>query len=424
MIDSGVIYNFITEAEAGRLRLRWEKDSRRMKAVNFIVLPIVGLVKRTTMKLGEWKDPVDFVVVKMDDFDVVLGMEFLLEHQVIPMPSVECLVITRSFPTVVQVDIRQPSGFKMISVMQLDKNLAQGEPTSMAILLEALGKLGKTVSKDTLCVPEKYHGVMPNSWPKSLSTRKTIDHGTKAPAKSVYRMAPPELAKLQKQPKKLWSTGFSRSVQASYGARVLSLKKNDINLIRCMDRRIPNKLTVSHKYPLHILTNLFDRSRGVKYFSKSDIQPRILKSVAELRSYPELTNDNKQFVEGFLKRASLWTKLSKKDIQWGRNLECLAASDGLKQATTKGPSLRIADTTKPFRDENERFNCMLGEYLHHFVDGRQRNWAHLLNVAQIDHSAQTESLIKRSLFETDGKRHSVFPPFADDPYVGNKSQVH
>ncbi|KAA0066144.1 Endo-1,4-beta-xylanase A [Cucumis melo var. makuwa] len=108
MIDSSATHNFITEAEARRLRLRWEKDSRRMKA----------------------------------------------------------------------------------------------EPPSAAILLGTLGKLGETILKDTLWVLEKCHAVMPNSWPKSLSMRRTIDHGiellpeAKASAKNAYRMAPPELAKL------------------------------------------------------------------------------------------------------------------------------------------------------------------------------------------------------------------------------------
>ncbi|TYK18537.1 uncharacterized protein E5676_scaffold119G00360 [Cucumis melo var. makuwa] len=115
MIDSGATHNFITEEEAKCLRLRWEKDSGRMKAVNSVALPIVGLVKRTTIKLRGWKGLVDFVVIKMDDFDVVLGMEFLIEHQVIPMPLAKCLVITGSFPTVVQADIHQPNRFKMIS---------------------------------------------------------------------------------------------------------------------------------------------------------------------------------------------------------------------------------------------------------------------------------------------------------------------
>ncbi|KAA0053169.1 uncharacterized protein E5676_scaffold1775G00050 [Cucumis melo var. makuwa] len=166
MIDSGATHNFITEAEARRLRLCWENDSGRMKAVNSIALPVVGLVKQTTIKLGGWKGRVDFVVVKMDDFDVVLGMEFLLKHQVIPMPSARCLVITGSFPTIVQAEIPQPNGFKMISAMQLDKSHAQEEPPSVEILLGALEKSGETVPKDTLCVLEKCHGAMPSSWPK------------------------------------------------------------------------------------------------------------------------------------------------------------------------------------------------------------------------------------------------------------------
>ncbi|KAA0039656.1 Asp_protease_2 domain-containing protein [Cucumis melo var. makuwa] len=148
-----------------------------MKVMNYVALPIVGLVKRTLIKLGGWKGPVDFVVVKMDDFDVVLGMEFLPKHQVIPMPSAKCLMITGSFPTVVQADIRQPNRFKMISTMQLDKSPVQQELPSAAIPLGALGKLGETVPKDILCVPEKYHRVMPKSWPKSLSMRRMIDLG-------------------------------------------------------------------------------------------------------------------------------------------------------------------------------------------------------------------------------------------------------
>ncbi|KAA0041203.1 gag-asp_proteas domain-containing protein [Cucumis melo var. makuwa] len=123
MVDFGVTYNFITEVEARRLKLRWEKGLEIMNAMNFAALPIIGLVKRTMMKLEGWNDPIDFVVVKMDDFDMVLGMKFLLEHQVIPMSSAKYVVITGSAPTVIQADICQPNGLKIISAMQLKKGL-------------------------------------------------------------------------------------------------------------------------------------------------------------------------------------------------------------------------------------------------------------------------------------------------------------
>ncbi|KAA0067303.1 uncharacterized protein E6C27_scaffold179G00050 [Cucumis melo var. makuwa] len=326
MIDSGATHNFVTEAEARRLKLHWEKDLERMNAVNSVSLPIVELVKRTTIKLGGWKGPVDFVVVKMGDFDVVLGMEFLLEHQVIPMPSAKCLAIIGSFPTVVQADIRQPNEFKMISAMQLDESPAQEEPPSTTILLGALGKLGETVPKDTLCVLEKCHDA-PNSWPKSLSMRRTIDHGiellpeAKASAKNVYRMAPSELAKLWKPSKMLLNTEFSRPVQAP-------------KVLFCAE-------------PENVLGHVVDCHQS-----------------------------------GLLRE---------EDTQWSGNLECQAAFNGLKQAMIEGPSLGVVHATK---------------------------------TPKLEANAQTDSLIKKSLFEIKSNRHSMLSPLTDDPYVEDRPQVH
>ncbi|KAA0042381.1 uncharacterized protein E5676_scaffold477G00880 [Cucumis melo var. makuwa] len=409
------------------------------------------------IELGGWKGPVDFVVVKMDNFDVVLRIEFLLEYQVIPMPSARCLVITGSFSTVLQADIRQPNGFKMILVMQLEKSPAQEEPPSAAILLGALRELGETVPKDTLCVSKKCHDVLPNSWPKFLSMRRTIDHKiellpeAKASTKNVYRMAPPELAKLRKPSKMLLNTGFSRPVQAPYGVRVLSLKMKDKNPQQCIHRRIQSKLTVRRKYPLLALARLFDRPCGVKYFPKSDIRSKYCRvrttkakglettCVTEHEAYefpvvPLSLTDAKGGkccsvqsqinVLGHVGECHQSGLLREKDTQWSGNLECQAAFNCLKQAMIKGPSLGIVNVTKTPKVEAEQFSCVLGEYLHHCVDGRQKNWVQLLKVAQFDHSAQTDSLIKRSSFEIKGKRHYVLPPLADGPYVGDRPEVH
>ncbi|KAA0063712.1 uncharacterized protein E6C27_scaffold329G002350 [Cucumis melo var. makuwa] len=278
MVDSGATHNFITEAEAKRLNLRWEKDAGRMKAVNSAALPIIGLVKRTMIRLGGWSGLVNFVVVKMDDFDVVLGMEFLLEHQVIPMPLAKCFVITGPTPSVVQTDLRQPDGLKMISAMQLKKGLSRDEPTFMAIPLNSSENIGEKVPKEIMRVLEKYRDVMPDSLPKSLPPRRMIDHeielvlAAKPPAKNAYCMATPELAELRKQLDELLNAGFIRPAKALYGAPVLFQKKKDGSLRLCIDYRALNKLTVRNKYQLPIITDLFDRLHGAKYFSKLDLQ--------------------------------------------------------------------------------------------------------------------------------------------------------
>jgi len=278
MVDSGATHNFMTETEARRLNLRWDKDAGKMKAVNSAALPITGVAKRTTVRLGEWSGPADFVIVKMDDFDVVLGMEFLLEHKVIPMPLAKCLVITGSTPTVVQTNIKQPNGVKMISALQLKKGLARDEPTFMAIPVESVETEGEFIPEAIQVVLEEYRDVMPDSLPKSLPPRRGIDHeiellpGAKPPAKNAYRMAPPELAELRKQLDELLKAGFIRPAKAPFGAPVLFQKKKDGSLRLCIDYRALNKLTVRNKYPLPIITDLFDRLHGAKYFSKLDLR--------------------------------------------------------------------------------------------------------------------------------------------------------
>ncbi|KAA0062982.1 uncharacterized protein E6C27_scaffold468G00790 [Cucumis melo var. makuwa] len=458
MIDSGATHNFITDAEARRLRLRWERDSGKMKAVNSIALPIVGLVKRTTIKLGGWRGPVDFVVVKMDDFDVVLGMEFLLEHhQVIPMSSAKCLAITGSFPTVVQADIRQPNGFRMISAMQLDESRAQGEPPSVEILLGALEKPGETVPKDTLCVPEKCHGVMPSRWPKSSLMRRRTGHRVESPseanahAKNAYRMAPLELTKLRKPSEMLSNIGCSIPVQAPYGARILSLMKKGRSPQQCVDRRTQSKLTVRRKSPLPMLTRRVDCRRGVKHRPKSDDRPRqcrvrttkakgLEKScVTRHEAYefpvaPLGLTDAKGgkccFVQGqvsaliHVREPHHGGSSREEDTQWSKNLECRVAFNGSKQTMIEGPSLGLVDATKTPEVEAEQLSCVLEEYLHHCVDGRQENWVQLLKVTQFGYSAQTDSLIKKSPFEIEDRRHSVLPLIGDGPCLGNRPQVH
>ena len=170
---------------------------------------------------------------------MVLGIEFLLEHKVIPMSLAKCLVITNRNPTVIPANIKQPGNLKMISAIQLKRRLAREEPTFMAIPLREEVNTEETFPDEIKEVLNSYADIMPESLPQTLPPHRGIDHeiellpGVKPLAKNAYRMAPPKLAELRKQLDELLTTGFIRPAKAPYGAPVLFQKKKRMGRCAC-----------------------------------------------------------------------------------------------------------------------------------------------------------------------------------------------
>jgi len=90
-----------------------------------------------------------------------------------------------------------------------------------------------------------------------------------------------------------------------------------------------------------------------------------------------------------------------------------------------GTSLNISSSYHPQTDgQTERFNCLLEEYLRHFVDARQKNWVQLLDVAQFCFNCQTSSSTGKSPFEVVSGRQPLLPHIIDHPYAGKNPQAH
>jgi hypothetical protein len=47
---------------------------------------MVGVAYVVPLKVGEWTGKVNFLVVPLDDFDIILGNEFFVLAKAIPMP--------------------------------------------------------------------------------------------------------------------------------------------------------------------------------------------------------------------------------------------------------------------------------------------------------------------------------------------------
>ena len=152
------------------------KGPWKKKVVNSNALPIVEVSKRVHLKLGARSGELNLVVVRMDDFDVVLETNFLIEHKVIVMPLAKCLVIIDHNPTVILASIIQLGNLRMISTIQLKRGLVREEPTFMAIPLTEEVTTEETIPSEIKDVQDSYANIMPESLPQTLPPRRGIDH--------------------------------------------------------------------------------------------------------------------------------------------------------------------------------------------------------------------------------------------------------
>ena len=98
-----------------------------------------------------------------------------------------------------------------------------------------------------------------------------LEPGTAPLSKSLYRMAPAEMAELKKQLEELLDKGFIRPSSSPWGAPVLFVKKKDGSMRLCIDYRGLNRVTGKNKYPLPRIDELLDQLKGAKWFSKINL---------------------------------------------------------------------------------------------------------------------------------------------------------
>ncbi|KAE8729756.1 cytochrome P450 78A7-like [Hibiscus syriacus] len=283
MVDTGSTHNFVSKDEANRLGLKYIGSTGWLKTVNTQAVPLNGVTRGVELRLGTWKGQVNFSVVPMDDFKVILGLDFLRQVTAFPMSSFSSVCILEKgcpcmIPTV-EASKEKGRDATQLSAIQLGKGIKKGDITYLAMLKED-NEIEKTDDLPPIIreVLEENKDVMPPELPNKLPPRREVDHkielepGTKPPALAPYRMAPPELEELRRELKELVDMGIIRHSKAPYGEPVLFQKKHDGSLRMCVDYRALNKVTIKNHYPIPLITNLFDRLGGAKVYTKMDFQ--------------------------------------------------------------------------------------------------------------------------------------------------------
>ncbi|KAJ8615365.1 hypothetical protein MRB53_034737 [Persea americana] len=226
MLLIGATHNFIAERVVPRLGLSLTKGHSRLKAVNSEAKPMAGMANDVTLRLGQWSGLCKFMVVPLDDFEVILGNDFFVKAKVAIMSHLGGIFLgDEHYPCFVP-KIKEPESVQILSALQIKDGLQKGYLTILATLVEAECNSDNCPAEVRSLLGE-FADVMPLELPQELPPRRAVDHqielmpGTRPLAQAPYRTPPPELAELRKQLDELLKAGFIQSSKAPYGAPVL-----------------------------------------------------------------------------------------------------------------------------------------------------------------------------------------------------------
>ncbi|KAK8538929.1 hypothetical protein V6N12_034633 [Hibiscus sabdariffa] len=217
----------------------------------------------------------DLMELPLEEFDLILGMDWLSEHWV----SLDCesKIATLKTPddrTVILVGERRGYLSNVVSVLTANRMIRKGYEVFLATILNTKGSLSqieeiRTVREFPDVFLEELPGLPPD---RDVEFEIETYPGSAPISMAPYRMAPKELKELKIQLQELLDRGFIRPSSSPWGAPVLFVKKKDGSLRLCIDYRKLNNLTVKNKYPLPRIDDLFDQFRGATVFSKIDLR--------------------------------------------------------------------------------------------------------------------------------------------------------
>jgi hypothetical protein len=176
--------------------------------------------------------PTSMIVLKGQDIDVILGMNWLAQHKAI-----------------LNTDLRT------IRLSYGQEEILLSIP--IAISAKPIGRINEAIIpeiKDILVVygfpdvfPEDLPGLPPE---RDVEFVIELKPGTAPISRRSYRMPPNELAELKTQLQDLLEKGFIRPSSSPWGCPTIFVKKKDQTLRMCVDYRPLNEVTIKNKYPL------------------------------------------------------------------------------------------------------------------------------------------------------------------------------
>ena len=156
----------------------------------------------------------DLITLPFQEFDLILGMDWLSKHQAIVDCGQKIVVLRSSDQTEVIIQgIRSSAMSNVISSMQARRFMRKDCETFLAVILDS--KRGQ-VDVEKIPIVRVFLDVFPEELPgipleREVDIAIEIVPGTVPVSRAPYRMAPTELKELNSQLQELLDKGFIRS---------------------------------------------------------------------------------------------------------------------------------------------------------------------------------------------------------------------
>ncbi|GJY79777.1 putative reverse transcriptase domain-containing protein [Tanacetum coccineum] len=232
------------------------------------------VLKGCTLNLLDHLFDIDLMPIELGTFDVIIGMDWLVEHDAVIVCGKKEVHVPYKNKTLVVKGDSGASRLKVISCIKARKYIERGSQLFLAQVTEK--EPSKKQLQDVPVIrnfpevfPDDLPGLPP---PRQVEFRIELVPGAAPVARAPYRLAPSELKELSDQLKELLEKGFIRPSSSPWGAPVLFVKKKDGSFRMCIDYRELNKLTVKNRYPLPRIDDLFDQLQGSSIYSKIDLR--------------------------------------------------------------------------------------------------------------------------------------------------------
>lgn len=242
--------------------------------------------------LQQHAEEIQFEVIPMSSYTVILGIPWLRQHDPridwssnhISFVSKHCQAFCISATTLLP-SISCVSRAKMEKLLRQSTELlsacgvVQVHPVSLVAATSADPTMFSEASSIVLPAEHsEFADLFDEHSASKLPDHKPWDHsiplepGASPPYGPIYALSELELTALRKYLDENLQKGFIRASTSPAGAPILFVRKKNGSLRLCVDYRGLNSITVKNRYALPLVSELFDRVEGAKWFTKIDLR--------------------------------------------------------------------------------------------------------------------------------------------------------